>query len=68
MTEEDKAFQAWSNGIAELIADAMIDADLIDKEKFEKSVDVIGLEIFVRLISGDYPPNLKHKLLPSEQK
>lgn len=63
MKKENEEFQIWSNEVAELIADAMIDAELISKEQFENAVEVIGEEIFVRLITGDYPPPLKPKLL-----
>jgi len=66
MTKENEEYQQWSNDIAELIADAMIDAKLISKEQFEESVTVIGLEIFVHFISGYYPPPLKPKLLSNE--
>ena len=66
MTKENEEYQQWSNDVAELAADAMIDAKLITKEQFEESVNVIGVEIFVRLISGDYPPPLKPQLLLSK--
>lgn len=66
MTEENVKFQNWSNDVAELIADAMIDAKLISKEQFEESVSVISLEIFVQFICGNYPTLLKPKLLPNE--
>jgi hypothetical protein len=66
MTKENEEYQRWSNDVAELIADAMIDANLITKGQFEESVNVIGLEIFVSLISGDYPPPLKPQLLSNE--
>ena len=56
MTKDDEEFQKWSNEVAELAADAMIDAKLITGEQFEEAVSVIGLEIFVRLINGNYPP------------
>lgn len=63
MTKENEEFQEGSNEVAELIADAMIDAKLISKEQFEDAVTVISEEIFVRLIIGDYPSPLKPKLL-----
>lgn len=66
MTKENEEFQKWSNDVAVLAADAVIDAKLINKEKFEDAVAVIGEEIFVRLIIGDYPPPLKTKLLSKE--
>ena len=64
MNKENEQYQQWSNDVANLIADAMIDAKLISKEQFEESVSVIGQEIFVRLIMGDYPTPLNPKLLP----
>lgn len=63
MTKESEEFQKWSNDVADLVADAMIDAKFITEDQFEQAVEVIGAEIFVRLITGDYPPPLKPKLL-----
>jgi len=66
MTKENEEFQKWSNDVAVLAADAVIDAKLINKEKFEDAVAVFGEEIFVRLIIGECPPPLKTKLLSKE--
>ncbi|HEX8721686.1 MAG TPA: hypothetical protein VF736_13710 [Pyrinomonadaceae bacterium] len=48
--------QTWSEGVAELAVDALVDAGLIAKKDFERAVAVVAEEIFVRLVIGDYPP------------
>lgn len=63
MTKDDAEIKVWSNGIAELIVDAMLDSKLVRKEDFKKAVDVVAEEIFVRLIMGDYPPPCDSKQL-----
>ncbi len=63
MTEEDKAIQNWSDSVAEIVVDAMVDAGLVKTGSFKDAVSVASLEIFVRLICGDYPPPCKPKQL-----
>ncbi|MEK6234195.1 MAG: hypothetical protein N2C14_05760 [Planctomycetales bacterium] len=45
----------WSRSVAELAADALIDAGLIQKAQFAQTTEVIAEEIFVRLILNDRP-------------
>ena len=68
MMKESEEFKKWSNDVVVLAADAMIDAKLISKEQFEESVTVIGEEIFIRLLMGDYPSPLKLETLAEEIK
>jgi hypothetical protein len=48
--------EEWSNAVAELAADALVDAKIIQREQFKLAVDVISEEIRVRLLVRDYPP------------
>jgi hypothetical protein len=63
MTKEVEEMQIWSDDVAGIVVDAMVDAKLVELEKFKDAVDVVSLEIFVRLICGDYPPPCKPKQL-----
>jgi hypothetical protein len=47
--------KAWSEGVAELAADALVDAGLLAQEDFARASAVVAEEIFVRLILGDWP-------------
>lgn len=51
-----EGLKTWSEGIAELAADALVDAGLVRKDDFARATAVIAEEIFVRLILGDWPP------------
>ncbi|OOG38408.1 hypothetical protein B0E52_14280 [Rhodanobacter sp. C06] len=53
------AQDTWSQDIAVLIADALVDAKVIDKPAMERAASIIAEEIFVRLTVGDYPPHIK---------
>ena len=63
MTKEDENKIKWSGSIAELIVDALLDCELIEKEEFQKAVTVVSEELFVRLLVNDYPPPNDFKLL-----
>jgi hypothetical protein len=56
MTKEHEEMQSWSKSVAEIVADEMLRCKLIKEEDFNEGVEVIGEEIFCRLIVGDYPP------------
>ena len=47
--------EQWSQDIAELAADALVDAKLIDAGTMGKAISIIAEEIWVRLNLGDYP-------------
>ena len=59
MNESYKAAEQWSNEIANLIVDALQDANLIEKIGVDKSIEIVAEEIFVRLCCRDYPPQIK---------
>ncbi len=63
MTKEDEEIQDWCDSVAEIIADAMVDAGLVQSAEFKVAVPVVAMELFVRLICGDYPPPCKPKQL-----
>ncbi|HEX8250013.1 MAG TPA: hypothetical protein VF599_17705 [Pyrinomonadaceae bacterium] len=63
MTKEVEEMQIWSDDVAAIVVDAMVDAKLVELEKFKDAVEVASLEILVRLICGDYPPPCKPKQL-----
>ena len=43
-----------SEDLAALIVDGLVDAKLIDEEKFDEAVKVATLEIEIRKAAGDY--------------
>ena len=47
--------EQWSQDIAELAADALVDAKLIDRSVMAKAKEVIAEEIWIRLNLGDFP-------------
>jgi hypothetical protein len=48
--------KSWSDDIANLAVDALVDGGLISQDDFERAVSIVSEEIHVRLILGDYPP------------
>lgn len=50
--------ERWCEDIASLIADALMDGGLVDKDQFEKAQAIIAEELFVRLTVQDYPPRI----------
>jgi hypothetical protein len=46
--------QITSEGLAALIVDALVDAGLVSKGKFETAVQIATEEIDVRTAAGDY--------------
>ena len=47
--------EQWSQDIAELAADALMDAKLLDVGNFAKAKEIIAEEIWIRLQLGDFP-------------
>lgn len=47
--------EQWSQDIAGLAADALVDAKLIDAGSLGKAIAIIAEEIWVRLNLGDFP-------------
>lgn len=46
----------WSENVAALAADMLVDHGLIRKEDLEKATAIVAEEINVRLCLNDYPP------------
>jgi hypothetical protein len=55
MSTED-TITAWSEKVAELGVDMLVDHGLIKKEDFQRATSIVAEEIRVRLAIGDYPP------------
>jgi hypothetical protein len=49
--------KAWSDHVAGLAADALLEAGLINRDDFERSAAIISEEVFVRLCLCDFPPS-----------
>ena len=49
--------KAWSDKIAPLIVDSLLDARLIRHEDLQRATAIVSEEIFVRLCLLDYPPS-----------
>ena len=45
----------WSRSVAELAADMLVDAGLIQQAKFDQATEVIAEEVLVRLCLNDRP-------------
>jgi hypothetical protein len=48
--------EEWSQAIAALVADALLDAKLLDPSHVARATEVIAEEIWVRVNMGDLPP------------
>jgi hypothetical protein len=46
----------WSDQVAGLAADALVDARIVGVEDFKRVVAIISEEVFVRLSLRDFPP------------
>ena len=51
-----EAIEEWTNKIAGIAVDALIDYGSVNEKDREASEEVVAEEILVRLILGDYPP------------
>jgi hypothetical protein len=58
MSKNYTEMQEWCDGVSQIAVDALLDANLIDRDQFEKAADIVAEEIFARLTVGDYPPPL----------
>jgi hypothetical protein len=50
-----KDMQAWSDHVAALAVDALVDAKIVAKEKFNEATKIAASEIYIRLTVGDFP-------------
>ncbi len=56
MAEDKEDIKTWSDNIAALAVDVLVDSGLIKKEDFQTASAIVAEEILVRLIMKDYPP------------
>jgi hypothetical protein len=56
MSKNQAPDESWSNAVAVLAADALVDGGVIDRSQLARATEIIAEEIEVRLICGDYPP------------
>lgn len=52
----DETIETWSKAIATLAVDALLDSGHVTKKDFDEVVDIVATEIWVRLLTHDYPP------------
>jgi len=52
----EQTITTWSEKVAGLGVDMLVDHGLIKKEDFERATSIVAEEIRVRLVIGDYPP------------
>jgi predicted RNA-binding protein associated with RNAse of E/G family len=53
---DSKTQASWSEEVAALGVDMLVDHGLIQREDFERATKIVAEEILVRLRIGDYPP------------
>ena len=51
-----KTQASWSEEVAALSVDMLVDHELVAKEDFDRATKIVAQEILVRLNMGDYPP------------
>jgi hypothetical protein len=52
----DDTLESWSEKVAALGVDVLVDNGLIQKADFERATSIVAEEIRIRLAIGDYPP------------
>jgi len=52
----DSSISEWSDNVAALAVDALIDADLLKAESRDAATAIVAEEVLVRLSLRDYPP------------
>jgi hypothetical protein len=51
---KDESGKLTSSGLAVLVVDALVDAEIVKKEDFCRAVEIAAEEIEVRKAAGDY--------------
>jgi hypothetical protein len=67
MSDPNTTAKVWSTSVATLAVDALLDAGLVQRERFEDATAIVAEEIFVRLCCNDYPPSVDYEALNHEQ-
>ena len=60
---DNEEVETWSNKVATLAVDMLVDYGFVKTEEFEKASEVVAEEILVRLLLNDYPPPLSEKII-----
>lgn len=55
MNAKDEKIWGWSERVAGLSVDALVDAGFVSKEDFDSAIDIVAEEIYIRLIIDDTP-------------
>ena len=66
MSAED-TLESWSEKVAALGVDVLVDNGLIQKADFERATSIVAEEIRIRLALGDYPPRENRKPSPHDR-
>ncbi len=66
MSAED-TLESWSEKVAALGVDVLVDNGLIQKADFERATSIVAEEIRIRLAIGDYPPPESQTPSPDER-
>ncbi len=56
MDDPNNPVKRWSEQIAGLAVDALVDAGLVRRDQFDSATAIVAEEILVRLCCNDYPP------------
>jgi hypothetical protein len=61
--KEDENKMEWCEIIGGILADALLDGEIVKNADFEKAKEILAEELFVRLLVEDYPPPYDVKLI-----
>ena len=61
--KEYESKMVWSESISYILADALLDGEVIKNDDFEKAKEILAEELFFRLLVEDYPPPYDVKLI-----
>jgi hypothetical protein len=51
-----KELQSYSEKLAALAVDALLDANIVARSDFEEATQIAATEIYVRFFANDWPP------------
>jgi hypothetical protein len=55
MNPNEVRYKEWSDIVSALAVDALVDAQLVPKDRSDDATSIVADEIFIRLIIGDTP-------------
>ena len=58
--------KAWSDQIAFLAAEALVESQLVSRDNFDTAAAVIAEEVYARLCLCDFPPSSDSELAPAD--